>query len=189
MLLNLNAVFQGMENNVSRYGECSMAIVTSRSYILVTGGAGGIGSTICRLLPTIGITPTVGFKTNSNHAHTLANELNGFSVNIDMAENNSIEKAIQIIVEKVLSSDSFVGVVIGASPPPEIEPFNYITSDHLLHQFRVNVIGSQVLLRGLIKNFFHRKKTGTVIGILTNTIGLDGHPEVDPKSKTNLMPV
>jgi 3-oxoacyl-[acyl-carrier protein] reductase len=152
-----------------------MATIISRSYILVTGGSGGIGSAICRLLPTIGITPIVGFKANSAQAHTLANELSGYAVNIDLTENNSIEKAIQIIVEKVQSPDSFVGVILGASPPPEIEPFNQITSDHLLHQFRVNVIGSQLLIKGLIKNFFYKKRTGTVIGILTKAIGIDGH--------------
>jgi len=153
-----------------------MATITPRSYILVTGGAGGIGSAICRLLPAIGITPIVGFKTNAAQAHTLANDLNGFAVNIDMSENNSIEKAIQIIVERVQPSDSFLGVVLGASPPPEVEPFNRITSDHLSYQFRVNVIGSQFLLRGLIKSFFHKKKTGTVIGISTKAIGSDGCP-------------
>lgn len=161
---------------MSRYGERNMEAVSSRSYILVTGGAGGIGSALCRLLPTIGITPIVGFNTNSTQAHILANELNGFAVNIDMTENNSIEKAIQIIVEKVQTSDSLVGVVLGASPPPEIEPFNHISSDHLSHQFRVNVIGSQLLLKGLIKNFFHKKKTGIVVGILTKAIGSDGQP-------------
>jgi NAD(P)-dependent dehydrogenase (short-subunit alcohol dehydrogenase family) len=155
-----------------------MATINSRSFILVTGGAGGIGSAICRLLPAIGITPIVGFKTNATQAHNLANDLNSFAVNIDMTENNSIEKAIQIIAEKVQPSDSFVGVVLGASPPPEVEPFNRITSDHLSHQFRVNVIGSQLLLKGLIKNFFHKKKTGTVIGILTKAIGSDGYPLV-----------
>jgi 3-oxoacyl-[acyl-carrier protein] reductase len=161
---------------VSRYGKRNMATITSSSYILVTGGAGGIGSAICRLLPNIGITPIVGFNTNSTQAHILANELNGFAVNIDMAENNSIIKAIQTIIEKVKSPDSFVGVVLGASPPPEIEPFNNISSDHLSHQFKVNVIGSQFLLKGLIKNFFLKKKSGTVVGILTKAIGSDGHP-------------
>ena len=153
-----------------------METVNSRSYILVTGGAGGIGSAICRLLPTIGITPIIGYKTNSTQAHFLASELNGYAVNIDMNEINSIEKAIQIIVEKIQSTDSFMGVVLGASPPPEIESFNNITSDHLSHQFNVNVIGSQILLKGLIKIFFHKKKAGTVIGILTKAIGSDGHP-------------
>jgi NAD(P)-dependent dehydrogenase (short-subunit alcohol dehydrogenase family) len=93
-----------------------------------------------------------------------------------MTNNNSIEKAIKIIVEQVDASDAFVGVVLGASPPPEIEPFKYISSDHLSHQFRVNVIGSQLLLKGLIKNFFRKRKAGTVIGILTQAIGSDVHP-------------
>ena len=153
-----------------------MATITSRSYILVTGGAGGIGSAICRLLPTIGVTPIVGFNTNSTQAHILAKELDGFAVNIDLSENNCIEKAIQIIIDRVKLSDSLVGVVLGASPPPEIEPFNRISSDQLSHQFRVNVIGSQHLLKCLIKKFFNKKKTGIVVGILTKAIGVDGNP-------------
>lgn len=157
-------------------GECSMEAVSFRSYILVTGGAGGIGSALCKLLPAIGITPIIAFKTDSKQAHTLANQLNGFAVNIDMTENGSIEKAIQIIAGKIQPSDSFVGVVLGASPPPNIEPFNHISPEHLSHQFQVNVIGSQILLKGLIKNFFHKKKMGTVIGILTKAIGSDGEP-------------
>ena len=75
---------------MSRNGECNMATVSAHSYILVTGGAGGIGSALCRLLPAIGITPIVGFKTNATQAHILANELNGFAVNIDLNTNNSI---------------------------------------------------------------------------------------------------
>ena len=153
-----------------------METVSSRSYIFVTGGAGGIGSSICRLLPTIGITPIVGFNTNATQAHILANELNGFAVNIDMASNESIEKAIQIIIEKVKSSDSLVGVVLGASPPPEIKPFKEISSDDLAHQFRVNVIGVQLLLKGLITKVFNKKKTGTVVGVLTKAIGSNGQP-------------
>ena len=157
-------------------GERYMATVSSRSYILVTGGTGGIGSALCRLLPTIGITPIVGFNTNATQAHGLAKELSGFAVNIDMTSDNSIEKAIQSIAEQIDAFDAVVGVVLGASPPPEILPFKDISSDHLSHQFRVNVTGSQLLLKGLIKNFFRKRKTGTVIGILTQAIGTDAQP-------------
>lgn len=157
-------------------GECRMEAINPRHFMLVTGGSGGIGTSLCRLLPTIGITPIIGFKTNSKQAHALANDLNSFVVQIDMAENNSIENAIQIIVKNVQPPDSFVGVVLGASPPPEIEPFAHVTSDHLSHQFRVNVIGPQFLLKGLIKNFFQKKKNGTIIGILTKAIGSNGDP-------------
>jgi len=153
-----------------------MATVSPRSYVLVTGGSGGIGSAVCRLLPTIGITPIVGFKTNAIQANILAKELNGFSVNIDMSKNSSIERAIQVIFEGIKLSDSLVGVVLGASPPPELEPFTHISSNHLSHQFRVNVVGSQLLLKCLIKYFFRKKKTGIVIGILSKAIGSDGQP-------------
>lgn len=156
--------------------EGCMEALGSRSYIFITGGAGGIGSSLCRILPAHGITPIVGFNTNATQAHILAKELNGFAINIDMSENNSIEKAIQSIFEKIKPSDSFLGVVLGASPPPEIKPFKDISSDDLAYQFRVNVIGSQLLLKGLIKKFFHKKKAGIVIGILTKAIGSDDHP-------------
>ncbi len=148
-----------------------METVNSRSYILVTGGAGGIGSAVCKLLPNIGITPIVGFNTNSTQAHTLAKELNGFAVKIDMNIKNSIEEAIQIIINQLKEADKLAGVVLGASPPPDILSFLDINSDHLLNQFQVNVIGSQILLKGLIKNFYRKKKMGTVIGILTQAIG------------------
>ncbi|WP_397599664.1 SDR family oxidoreductase [Silvanigrella sp.] len=150
-----------------------MATVTSRSYIFVTGGSGGIGSALCRLLPTIGITPIIGFYTNAAQADSLAKELKGFAVNIDMSVNNSIEKAIQMIVDNLEESDSLVGVIHAASPPPEILPFQKILPEHLSHQFQVNVIGAQLLLKGLITNFFRKKKSGTVIGILTQAIGSD----------------
>jgi 3-oxoacyl-[acyl-carrier protein] reductase len=161
---------------VSRNCECIMAPLNPRSHILVTGGAGGIGSSICRLLPAIGITPIIGFNTSGIQAQILANELNSFAVKIDMAENHSIDEAIKKIATEFQSGDYLLGVVLGASPPPEIKPFNHISSEHLLHQFRVNVIGSQYLLKGLIKNFFNKTKSGTVIGILTNAIGSNGQP-------------
>ena len=32
-----------------------------------------------------------------------------------------------------------VGVVLGASPPPDLLPFSGLTSEHLLNQFQVNI--------------------------------------------------
>jgi len=153
-----------------------METVTSPAFVLVTGGSGGIGSALCRLLPTIGITPIVGFNANSNKAQLLANELGGFAVNINMNEIKSIEKAIHCISKHIQSPNSFLGVVIGASPPPEIEPLRKITSSHLLNQFQVNVIGPHLLINGLINSFFHRRRSGIIIGILSKAIGDDNQP-------------
>ena len=150
-----------------------MATLSPRSFIFVTGGAGGIGSAVCRLLPSIGITPIIGFNNNAIHAKQLAEELNGFAVKIDLTRSSSIDAAIKSILNEVELNDVLVGVVLGASPPPELEPIRDIAPDHLSHQFKVNVIGSQLLLQGLMKNFFRKKKSGTVIGILTKAIGND----------------
>ena len=39
-----------------------MEAMTYASYVLVTGGSGGIGSEVCRLCPSFGFTPIIGYK-------------------------------------------------------------------------------------------------------------------------------
>jgi len=163
---------------MSWHGERGLDALDVRSYILVTGGAGGIGSAVCRLLPTIGITPIVGYNSNESVANTISEELNGFAIRIDMAEIQSIEKAIQIITQKIQPPHSLVGVVLGASPPPEIKPFGHVTYEDLSCQLMVNVIGTQHLLKGLIKKFFQKTKSGVVVGILSKAIGSEGRGPV-----------
>lgn len=148
-----------------------MAAVNSSSYFLVTGGAGDIGSAVCKLLPTIGMIPVVGFNTNAERAHALAAELGGFAVKIDMNSEESIAAAIQAIDLELGEESLLMGVVLGASPAPDLLQFANLRSEHLLNQFQVNVVGSQQLLSGLIKKFFRKTKTGTVVGILTRATG------------------
>lgn len=148
-----------------------MAHVISHSYVLVTGGAGGIGAALCRLLPTIGLTPIVGYNSNADQAHVLAKECNGLAVKIDMNSDDSIAMAVQSISEAMSENDLLCGVVLGASPAPDLLSFTGLSSEHLLSQFRVNVVGAQLLLSGLIKKFFRKNKLGVVVGVLTQAIG------------------
>ena len=150
-----------------------MAAINFRSYMLVTGGSGGIGTALCKLLPEIGIVPIIGFNTNLAQATNLAKELNTFSVRIDLRKKESIEESIPTIVKQLKDSDILMGVVLGASSPPDVLSFMHTQSDHLLNQFQINIIGPQLLLKALIKKFFRKKKTGTVIGILSEAIGSD----------------
>jgi len=150
-----------------------MAPVNLRSYFLVTGGSGGIGSAICRLLVTNGIIPIVGYNSNISQAQNLAKETGGFALKINMINSDSIEVAIQIIEDKLGEQGNLLGVVIGASPPPDINPFANLTSDHFSNQFQVNVIGSHFLISLLIKKFFRRVKGGTIIGILSQAISME----------------
>ena len=46
-----------------------MENLKSRSYVLVVGGTGGIGSATCKILPSIGLTPIIGFNKNRKQAY------------------------------------------------------------------------------------------------------------------------
>ncbi len=152
-----------------------MATINPIGYVLVTGGAGGIGSELCRLLPAVGFTPIVGFHRNEKEANLLATECGGLAVNIDLGDDQSIAYAIEVMASLMGNTGSLAGVVLGASPAPDLLPFMGITSEILLNQFRVNVVGSHLLLSGLIKECFRKNKAGIVIGILTQALGSDAH--------------
>ena len=162
-----------------------MATLDSNSYVLVTGGAGGIGAALCRRLPSLGYIPIIAYHHNATDAHSLACETGGFAVRMDLTSDASIIAAVngiseELVRRKVLAESPgstrsmggvVSGVVLGASGPPDLVPFSKLTSEHLMGQFRVNVIGSHLLLSCLIREFFRKQKSGTVVGILTEAIG------------------
>ena len=153
-----------------------MASLNSKEFALVTGGSGGIGSALCRALSSIGLIPLVGFNSNAKIAKSLANECGGFAVKMDMSNDDSILAAIENISTYLGSGGVLRGVILAASPAPDLVPFRNLNSDLLENQFRVNVVGSQLLLAGLIKNFFKKDKSGIIIGILSEAIGNENQP-------------
>lgn len=162
-----------------------MASLISNSYVLVTGGSGGIGAALCRRLPSIGCLPVVAYDGNEASANAVARDTGGFAVKMDLRRDESIETAVKHMTEEfgrrkllVDSAESpaamLSGVVLGASGPPDLLPFSKLNAQHLQDQFRVNVIGSHLLLSCLIREFFRKQKSGTVVGILSEAIGTEG---------------
>lgn len=152
--------------------------MTTKSCVLVSGGAGGIGSALCHLLPEHGYTPIVGYRSNTEKAEALAHECGGFALQFDLESDESIAQALAQLAGKLQEEDKLAGVVLAASPPPDLFPFGKLTAEMLMHQFRVNVAGPQLLLAGLIKNHFRKDKAGTVVGILSEAAGDAEHPPV-----------
>jgi NAD(P)-dependent dehydrogenase (short-subunit alcohol dehydrogenase family) len=146
------------------------------SYVLVSGGAGGIGSALCRLLPASGFTPIVGYRSDKEEAEMLALECGGFAVKLDLASDESIAQSLAQISEALDKGGRICGVVLAASPPPDLLPFGKLTPEMLLHQFRINVVGPQLLLAGLVKTYFRKNKSGVVVGILSEAMGSENHP-------------
>ena len=100
-----------------------MASLNSEEFVLVTGGSGGIGSALCRALPSIGLIPLVGFNSNARIAKSLAKECGGFAVKMDMSNDDSILIAIKKISTYLGSDGVLKGVVLAASPSPDLIPF------------------------------------------------------------------
>ena len=148
-----------------------METLNFKRFFLVTGGSGGIGSSVCRQLSSKGFLPIVGYRSNKEHAEKVAAESEGFAVELNLSIEDSIINAVNLIQKKLSKDDLLSGVILGASPPPDLFPFSRLDSEHFLNQFQVNVNGPQVLLSMLIKSFFKKNKAGQVIGILSNAIG------------------
>lgn len=75
---------------------------------LVTGGAGGIGSAVCRALAAQGVTVCVGYRAREAQAKALAGEIGGLALYCDVADPRSVEKAVDNVLEKFCQLDILV---------------------------------------------------------------------------------
>lgn len=143
-----------------------------RARVLVSGGSGGIGNAVCLALADAGYRPMVGYSRNEAGAVDLARRCDGAAVPLDLSDERSIGTALDRVVGEN-ARWPLAGVVLAASPPPEIAPFTRIDSASLARQWQVNVAGPQRLLAGLIKHCFAPRKSGVVIGVLSRAIGAE----------------
>lgn len=75
---------------------------------LVTGGAGGIGSAVCRALAARGATVCVGYRSSRAQAEALAAELGGLALPCDVTQTQSVQKAVDNVLEKFCQLDILV---------------------------------------------------------------------------------
>ncbi len=141
--------------------------------VLVTGGSGGVGSCVCRRLAEKNYLPVVGFRSQADEANKIAEETGGKALHLDMLDEGSISLAVSDLGTLNIP---LMGVVLCASPPPIIGPFTKIDNKDMTHQWQVNVAGPQYLLAGLIKKFFRPQRSGSVVAVLTATMGDKTHP-------------
>lgn len=138
--------------------------------ILVTGGSGAIGAATCEALAARGFMPVVGYASGRERAEAIAARTGGLALACDMADDISIDSAVaRLAAETVLA-----GVVLAASPPPNLHPFTKAGGGELERQWRVNVAGPQRLLAALIKSCFRPRRSGVAVAVLTRAMGLDG---------------
>ena len=135
---------------------------------LVTGGGGDIGAATCKRLAEVGYRPIVAYRRNCPVAIGLAERFGGRPIALDLTDDASIMSAVETLAAY---PEPLAGVILAASPAPVIAPFGKITAEDMQLQWQVNVMGPQRLLAGLVRSSLRKRKTGTVIGILSEAMG------------------
>ncbi len=74
----------------------------------VTGGAGGIGTAVCRRLARDGVTVAVGYHSREAQARALAEEIGGAAVSCDVTDPKSVQKAVDNVLDKFCQLDILV---------------------------------------------------------------------------------
>ena len=136
-------------------------------WLLVSGGSGGIGSAVCAGLAERGIRPVVGYHRNETAARVVAERCVGRALHLDLSDPSCVADAAQ----ELAGLPTLLGAVLAGSPPLQLNPFGKISSDELLAQWKVNVLGPQQLLSELVRQCFRRRKAGVVVGVLTTAMG------------------
>ena len=122
---------------------------------LITGGSGGIGSALAHKLIKTSYTPLIVYKSNREKAEDLAKAVDGEAIELNLIDLNAVDR----VVDNLASSHAVLaGVVLGASPPLKITSFGHISEQDMENQWRVNVLGHQRLLAGLVRKVFSKHK-------------------------------
>jgi NAD(P)-dependent dehydrogenase (short-subunit alcohol dehydrogenase family) len=116
----------------------------SKTYIII-GGAGGIGSALARRIAARGDRVHL-IGRSEDKLKALGDELSGSHAVADAMDKGQLQQAIAAAGDKVAGLAYAVGTI-------NLKPFNRLTEDDAIHDFRINALGAfhaiQAALPGL----------------------------------------
>lgn len=132
---------------------------------LVTGGSGGIGSEVCRVLAEDGWQVAVCYKSGRATAEALVIELKGQGLSAeafhcDIGDRESIERCIS----EVRDSFGIVTLLVNNAGTADIELFTDMTDEKLCEMLEINLLGAMRMSRGVLTDMI-REHTGNIINI------------------------
>jgi len=139
-------------------------------YALVTGASGAVGQEVCRRLARIGVRP-IALGRRAEETEAIAREAGGLPVPVDLADLKALYKAMESLAPVGASIES---AFLVASPPPLLQQIGRVHDADLEHFLRVNVTANQIIVRQLLALAFRNKRSGRVVGVLSEAAGLSG---------------
>lgn len=132
---------------------------------LVTGGSGGIGSEVCRVLAEDGWQVAVCYKSGRATAEALVTELKGQGLcaeafHCDIGDRESIERCIS----EVRDSFGIVTLLVNNAGTADIELFTDMTDEKLCEMLEINLLGAMRMSRGVLSDMI-REHSGNIINI------------------------
>lgn len=123
---------------------------------IVTGGAGGIGSEICRALAEDGYTVIINYSKSKEKAKKIANEIKGRAVCFDVADNEA--------VREFFGGETGFDLLVNNAGISEIDLFTSIAADKARRIMEVNLLGAMNCARTVLPDMI-RRKCGCIINI------------------------
>jgi 3-oxoacyl-[acyl-carrier protein] reductase len=138
--------------------------------VVVTGGAGGIGSAIARAFAAEGARVAVHYRSNEERASSIAEEIGGAAVYADLTVESEADALIPSAVQAIGRTD--VLVANAGAWPPQDEPVWEKSFDHWRETIAANLDSVFLSCRSFLR---HVATTGEGnILIVSSTAGLFG---------------
>jgi 3-oxoacyl-[acyl-carrier protein] reductase len=144
--------------------------------VLVTGGAGGIGSATVRAFASEGARVAIHYNTNAERAAALAEEVDGVALRADVRVEQQVDVLIPNVIEALGGLDVLVANA-GVWPSGDI-PIWEMDLDRWRDTVTTNLDGTFLSCRAFLR---HVEQTGTgnivIIGSTAGLIGEEGHAD------------
>jgi 3-oxoacyl-[acyl-carrier protein] reductase len=144
--------------------------------VLVTGGAGGIGSAIVRAFAREGAKTAIHYRTSKDRAEALASEVGGIAMQADLTVETEVDELVPIAIEGLGRLD--VLVANAGYWPEEDVPVWDMTLDRWRATLAVNLDGVFLSCRAFLRHVAHTGSGNIVIiGSTAGIFGEAGHAD------------
>lgn len=126
------------------------------SKALVTGGAGGIGSAICRSLAENGYTVYVSYSRSKDKAEALAAEIDGYAVCFDVSDASEVRKAVSDI--------GSISLLVNNAGISVVDTFDRVDDSTAQRILSVNLTGTMNCSRAVLPGMISAK-AGCIINV------------------------